>query len=256
MKNILKIIIPICIGLFSCDSDYQKRLDEENKAEIEQIRQDSLQYVKYWECNYSPYVKGKVLKKQYISGYFENQTPVIVEASIFGIITPTHTSSSHTSSVSSSHSYSSSRSVSTMSYKSISTSRPTTVKPFSSKIASEMHNNDVLIYPSKSGKYYTPIVGFNVYHNYENYYKLKGGNLILSYILIFHNLNQSSNETPLKYYLPEYKLNILDSAQNNFWVNVDSMTYYKYHKNDFVNFKRFQIVDYEDESQVEEDINE
>jgi len=190
----------------------------------------------------SPYVKGVVVKKQYIKGHFESQRPIITnEASIFGVISCRPSISSPRSCYG----------IRSSGFKSMSSSRPSYVKSFNFRSisfkTSRPNSRESLVYKSESGKYYTPIMDYDSYHSYEHCYNYSRGNMILIYILLFHNM-KNNEEEPTKYFLPEYRLNVSDSTKNAEWVDVDSIMYFKTKIGDTVNFKRFKVAEYEDES--------
>lgn len=173
--------------------------------------------------------------------------------------TPSNTTSSSRSYIKTSPTQSSSRPAnnysgsSSRSYRTISTSRPSHVRPFStpytySTRSSYYGNRSSLIYASSYGRYYTPIVTYGNYWDYQYCYNRSNGYLLLPYIMVYHNMNDEY-ETPIRYYLPEYKLYVQDSTNYKEWVSVDSATFNHFHRGDYVNFPRFKVAEYENEWQ-------
>ncbi len=197
----------------------------------------------------SPFVKGIVVKKRFIKGHLENQKSIIVnEASIFGFASfhASHHSSSHHSSRSStrssSHSYSSHSPHSRPSY--VRAYMPPRINSNTKFTYSGTSKTSAPIYKATSGKYYPITMNYQHYPNYVKSYGYSHNNMLLMYVLLFHNSN-NAEETPSKYFLPQYQLLIVDSLKNAEYVAVSSEFYAKTKKGDVVYFKRFKSVEYE-----------
>ena len=189
----------------------------------------------------SPYVKGVVTNKQRTPAHFDNQKPIIIcEAGFTGGGGRSFSASSSSRSFSSTKSYGSSSGSRSFSVS----SRPSYVKsytPSTSKTTS-------LAYRSGSGRYYCPVVDSRYSSHYISTYNHSNTmNMLLLYILITNH--QHPDAAPMKYLLPEYKLEVQDSATNKEWVLVDSARYFSVHKGDNVYFKRYTVAEYEDEGE-------
>lgn len=189
----------------------------------------------------SPYVKGIVTGKQRIAAHYSTERRVIINEAGFGggFRSSGFRSSSYRSSSRSSYRSSASSSRSYRSYRSISASRPSYARSY--------RPNSRSYYKAPSGRYYCPVVETRYQTRYIHDYNMTShtNNMLLMYILISNN--SRANSELLRFYLPEYKLEVLDSAQNKEWVSVDSIRYYTTRKGESVNFKRYSVATYEDE---------